>query len=653
MAFDKAKSIDLANRYLQKGAVDRALREYDLILQHDPKDVRIRHKLAELLARRGRGAEAMREFQVVADAYERSGFFPKAAAIYKQMLRSDPDSIPLQLRLGEIYHQLGMRSDAAEHYRKVAVHFDKKGSVQEILDIHRKLAALNPEDLDARFKLGELYLRHGDPVGAAQLFREMAVDLERGNQADDLIRVYERLVQVEGDNLGVHRRLAGLHLARNDPRRALQRLQVCFKADPQDAETLTMLGQAFHAAGESEKAVQVYEELHRIYEESGQTELAEGVQGRLVELDPSRRPGAAVPAADLPTVIADLELDEPLSEDLARVLTEADVYVRYGLADRARSIADQAAARHPASFAVHRLRARIAATQGDAAAAVEACQGMYRAAMDRGSLDVARAALVAATLASPRDTASRDRLRAFDDAMGSHLGLGSAGDDAGMGGVPGDPMLADTFGDLDLTLGWDGGGGEVAGAGPGAGVDDDGFPEDDELFDLARALESELGEDGDDGEDGAGGETFDLGYGGEDAGPEGDDVLAATDPHDLGRSYFEVGLYDEAKGEFERAVAEGVRVAESLEMIGVCLRKKRAWDAAVGHFQQVLQGGNLDTEGMLRVLFELGVTYEARGDKASAYRVYQRLASARPDYRGGEVGHRLEGLALELGRSRS
>ncbi len=668
MSFDKAKSIDLANRHLQKGAVDKALREYDRILQFDPRDIRIRQKLAELLARQKRNAEALREFQVVADGYEKSGFFPKAAAIYKQMLRVEPESIPLHMHLGEIYSQLGMRSDAADHFRKVAAHVEKKGSGAEVLDIHRKLSALNPQDIDARFKLAELYMRQADPIGAAQLFREMAQELERTGPPDDLLRVYERLTQIDTDDLDLFKKLASLHLARNDPRRALQRLQVCFKTDPQDTETLTLMAQAFGSSGETEKAIQVYEELLRQYEDAGESDLASQVEGRLYEMDPSRR--EASPAS---TTFPEegLNLPSHLPEDAARMLTEAEVYLRYGLLDRARGILAEAASKNGDAFSVFKLKARLHVQVGEVAEAVEACQVMHRIALSMGEMEVARAALQAAVSIAPHHGEARARLRAFDEKPPAAMSAAKKGStqnppaQSAAATPAGLASLVEEFAGLDdldglqgMTLGMDLNleadlGDEARVAGP-ASMDEE--PDDEEIFDLARALESELGD-----EDGSLEEDLEDGEGEEEDLPDEDTFefqegeapitppSATMGAFELGKAYFDVGLYEEARAEFVRAFEEGLRVAESLEMVGICLRKQRQWDAAVAWFQKILQGGRLDPDSLLRVLFELGVTYEARGDKPNAYRVYHRLLTARPDYRQGEVRQRLEGLAVELG----
>ena len=61
------------------------------------------------------------------------------------------------------------------------------------------------------------------------------------------MKVAERLLFHSPDNRPVSKELARLYIEKGDPRRALPKLQVCFKADPRDAEVLALLAAAFEA----------------------------------------------------------------------------------------------------------------------------------------------------------------------------------------------------------------------------------------------------------------------------------------------------------------------------------------------------------------------------------------------------------------------
>src|SRR5438309_12130091 len=89
------------------------------------------------------------------------------------------------------------------------------------------------------------------------------------------------------NNQSLNRELAWLYLRRNDPRRALQKLQACFKADPRDVETLGLLAQAFQALDQKAKTVSVLKELARVHNENKQRENAAEVYRKILEFVPN------------------------------------------------------------------------------------------------------------------------------------------------------------------------------------------------------------------------------------------------------------------------------------------------------------------------------------------------------------------------------
>ena len=52
-----------------------------------------------------------------------------------------------------------------------------------------------------------------------------------------------------------------MYLERNDAKRALSKLQVCFQANPKDVATLELLARAFHGAGNTARAIDLLKEV--------------------------------------------------------------------------------------------------------------------------------------------------------------------------------------------------------------------------------------------------------------------------------------------------------------------------------------------------------------------------------------------------------
>jgi len=94
---DKNKIIEGAAKLVAKGAFDKAIREYQKVLDLDPRDMRVLQKMGELYQKKGDNAQAASFFTRVAEIYAQDGFFLKAVALYKQVLKLNPDLVEVMV----------------------------------------------------------------------------------------------------------------------------------------------------------------------------------------------------------------------------------------------------------------------------------------------------------------------------------------------------------------------------------------------------------------------------------------------------------------------------------------------------------------------------------------------------------------------------
>jgi tetratricopeptide (TPR) repeat protein len=287
MAINKNKLMDAARKARDKGQVDKAIKEYLKIVREDPKDVRVWLKIGDLYAKKGAKHEATETYLKVAKFYSEQGFYLKAVAVYKQILKLDPRLVEVNLKLAELYRQLGLLSDAMQHFEMVAAFFHREGKTKEALATIRQLVDLDPENVATRIKLAELYSKEGMVDDAVNEFGHACEYLRKHNRQDDFVKVAERLLWHKPDNLDLNRELATLYLRRGDSRRALQKLQTCFKTNPRDIDTLGLLAQAFQALDQKGKTVSVLKEMARVLVEAGKRREAEDVHRRILSFVPA------------------------------------------------------------------------------------------------------------------------------------------------------------------------------------------------------------------------------------------------------------------------------------------------------------------------------------------------------------------------------
>src|SRR5438270_6322492 len=183
-------------------------------------------------------------FEKVARTYGAQGCYLKAVALYKQVLKVI-DRVEVNVRLAELYQQLGLVGDATKEWQTVASYYEKIGDTKASLDTLKKLVDLDPDNVAARIRLGEQYARQDDLVEAVAELRRAAQYLQRNSRQDDYLRVAERISHLDQNDLALAKELAEQYLAKGDSKRALAKLQICFKADPRELATLEMLARAF------------------------------------------------------------------------------------------------------------------------------------------------------------------------------------------------------------------------------------------------------------------------------------------------------------------------------------------------------------------------------------------------------------------------
>src|SRR6266545_1916024 len=108
LASKKDKFLESAQKFILKGQLDRAIKDYEQIVAADPKEIRHRQKLAELLARCNRKDDSVREYQTIAKYYDDNGFFLKAIAVYKQLQKLDSSNIEISFILAALNEKQGL-----------------------------------------------------------------------------------------------------------------------------------------------------------------------------------------------------------------------------------------------------------------------------------------------------------------------------------------------------------------------------------------------------------------------------------------------------------------------------------------------------------------------------------------------------------------
>ena len=123
---------------------------------------------------------------------------------------------------------------------------------------------------------------------------------------------------------------------------------------------------------------------------------------------------------------------------------------------------------------------------------------------------------------------------------------------------------------------------------------------------------------------------------------------ADTESHfNLGIAYKEMGLYDDAIAEFEKASKDPSRVVDCITLTGQCQSESGATDLALETFKQGLAMQNLNDESRMGLNFELGTLYRMNGQLLEALEAFQLVAEKDSFFRN--VSDLIKSLRRELG----
>lgn len=348
MPIDRDKIVQAAQKFVEKKRYDKAVLEYQRIVQEDPNDARTLLKIGDLQLKMEAYADAIATYERVGRHYAAQGFSLKAIAVYKQIREILHKHVPqleeryghIAPKLAELYQQLGLVSDALAALEELAVRHQRAGRDQDAIAMFHKIVELDPTNPLPHLRLAEALSRTKDIDGAAAEFGIAAAQLVKHNRRDDALKVLERLMHHKQDP--VQARLAAeLYLARggaNDGMQALAKLQVCFQANPKDLDTLALLARAFAAIGQASKGLEVHKEMARIARDQGKVDTFREIVAKLQTMAPnddvvkqlaqqaaSATTGnsipvsattSSVPAARMPSAVPEDEIAEVDAEEL-------------------------------------------------------------------------------------------------------------------------------------------------------------------------------------------------------------------------------------------------------------------------------------------------------------------------------------------------
>jgi tetratricopeptide (TPR) repeat protein len=247
----------LTEKLVKKGKVQQAIEENIKMLAGDERDIPIRNKLGELYIKTDQPHEAVREYRVIAKHYDEIGEHSKSIAFHKKILRLNPDDSESIQKIALLLHKKGFTAEAKREYLKLADRLVKKKDNKEAITVYQKLLEIDSEDLKHKASLAELYSKEGSTDQAIEILNEVAEAHIQTGALKDASKVLKQARGLDKDHSRTLENTLELLKKEEKTERARDLIMNILKKDAENISALKFLGTLHYDSKEYKKAEEV------------------------------------------------------------------------------------------------------------------------------------------------------------------------------------------------------------------------------------------------------------------------------------------------------------------------------------------------------------------------------------------------------------
>jgi tetratricopeptide (TPR) repeat protein len=250
----KLKILREGERYVQQGKISLAINEYLKIVKIDPEDVLTINTIGDLYLRQGRVGEANQLFLQVAQNYTSNNFLLKSIAVYKKILKTDPQNLEVNSLIASLFARQGMNVDARNQYAFIAELCAREGKLQDSLDAYEKVVEIDPSNATIQLKLAENYLAQGMNDRAHRFFVGAARSQIKSGNVSASMQSFRRALDLKPESPEALQGLLETALPTGEVGAVLKVAEEFLDGIPEDPGLAEAVGRAYLASGDLEQA---------------------------------------------------------------------------------------------------------------------------------------------------------------------------------------------------------------------------------------------------------------------------------------------------------------------------------------------------------------------------------------------------------------
>ena len=330
MAIKRDKILKTAEKLVQKGKLDQAIKEYEKLRSASPEDTNTINRLGDLYGRVGEIEQAIDLYCLVAEKFSEQGFLPKAIAMYKKVNRLAPQRLDIFERLGELYIEQGLMVEAKNQFQMLAEHYAKNDDMDSAIRANQRLNEIDPNDATARLKFADLLLESGNADQAMEAYGALGRTLIERDQIDEAERLFRRLLDREIPDGEIMVAICDRLLDAGRVTSAQELLTAGLAVSPESIGLRTIQVRTHMSLGDSEDAVKLAREVLEIDPDNSEVRRIVG-SAMIEDGDQEEAAEMMIPAAEALLEKADYSRAQKMLRELAEIAPRDERVLRLAI----------------------------------------------------------------------------------------------------------------------------------------------------------------------------------------------------------------------------------------------------------------------------------------------------------------------------------
>jgi tetratricopeptide (TPR) repeat protein len=190
--------VKAADLYTAEGFMGKAIAIYRRILKVNPDEIEIRFRLAELHFRERHTMEGKTLLETGINSYLENGDFTRAIQLLHKLLEFEPQNLQTQLLLAECFEKKAMIPEAVGSYLEIANQLGQDDNFEQSLDALKKAHVLNPRNPAVMLRMISVFLELDDRENAAAFLQDfLSLDLTDPDLLSLLAKTFGNEKQLE------------------------------------------------------------------------------------------------------------------------------------------------------------------------------------------------------------------------------------------------------------------------------------------------------------------------------------------------------------------------------------------------------------------------------------------------------------------------